>query len=438
MKITIETKNVVGLFIISLLVLSLPDLGQATDYSSASFKVNNPVIDTGSSSAVSSNFGLGQSSSQTAIGKSTSNNFQLWSGFQYYFKVNANTLTATAGDAQASLSWTVPQTFLGISVASYEVGVGTTSGSYTFTDRGSSTSYVQTGLTNGTPYFFKIKAKSTGGLFLVFSNEATATPVGSNNNNNNGGGGGGGGASPPLASNASIILKGLASPGATVFVLRDGAVAATTTADPTAGFNVTLSGLGTAVYSFTLYAEDVKGVKTSITSFIQALTDGVSTTVDNIFLGPSIAVDKSVVKQGDTLNIFGFTAPSSNVTVFVNSNQQFTNKVAATASGAWFQAFNTQLLDQGSHSTRSQSAKQNMLSVYSNTVAFQVGNQSAPATSGNMRSDLNNDGRINLVDFSILLFSWNKTNPTNPKADINKDGIVNLIDFSILLFDWTG
>jgi hypothetical protein len=52
--------------------------------------------------------------------------------------------------------------------------------------------------------------------------------------------------------------------------------------------------------------------------------------------------------------------------------------------------------------------------------------------------DLNKDGKINIVDFSILMYFWNQTNPSNPCADINKDGIVNLTDFSIMLFWWTG
>ncbi|MEJ0021753.1 MAG: dockerin type I domain-containing protein [Candidatus Doudnabacteria bacterium] len=445
----LKETNIVVLFTIGgLLILSI-NLAQATDYSSANFTVTNPVIDTGSASSSSANFGLGQSSSQTAIGRSSSGSFQVWSGFQYFFKVNANTLTATAGDGLIDLSWTVPATFLGIAVSSYEVGVGTVSGSYVFTDVGNVTSFSKTGLANGTPYFFKIKAKSAGGLLLVFSNEASATPVGATyptpyatpyQTPGGGGGGGGGGGSPPPppSGTASIVLKGLASPGASVFVLRDGAVAATSTADPAAGFSITISGLGTGIYSFTLYAEDVKGVRTSTTSFIQALTNGVSTTVDNIFLGPSIGTDKSVVKLGDTLNIFGYTAPTSQVSVFVNSAPVIT-KVTAAQSGAWFQAFNTAVLDQGAHTTRSQSAKDNLLSVYSNTVDFQVGDTSVPITPGTCgRSDLNCDGKVNLVDFSILLFFWQQTNPSNPRADIKKDGVVDLTDFSILLFDWSG
>ena len=50
--------------------------------------------------------------------------------------------------------------------------------------------------------------------------------------------------------------------------------------------------------------------------------------------------------------------------------------------------------------------------------------------------DLNNDSRVDLVDFSILLFNWGV--PKDSIADLNKDGKVDLVDFSILLYWWTG
>jgi len=40
------------------------------------------------------------------------------------------------------------------------------------------------------------------------------------------------------------------------------------------------------------------------------------------------------------------------------------------------------------------------------------------------------------VDFSILLYNWGI--PKNPTADLNGDGRVNLTDFSIMLYYWTG
>ncbi|MEX2090691.1 MAG: dockerin type I domain-containing protein, partial [Candidatus Paceibacterota bacterium] len=60
-----------------------------------------------------------------------------------------------------------------------------------------------------------------------------------------------------------------------------------------------------------------------------------------------------------------------------------------------------------------------------------------PPSSDCSGADFNNDGIVNSVDFSIMLFFW-KTQPpfANPCVDINKDGQVNSIDFSIMLFQW--
>lgn len=59
-----------------------------------------------------------------------------------------------------------------------------------------------------------------------------------------------------------------------------------------------------------------------------------------------------------------------------------------------------------------------------------------PTTSCN-GADFNHDGRVNSVDFSILLAFWQKLPPfKNPCVDINKDKKVNSVDFSILLYQW--
>jgi hypothetical protein len=52
-------------------------------------------------------------------------------------------------------------------------------------------------------------------------------------------------------------------------------------------------------------------------------------------------------------------------------------------------------------------------------------------------ADSNRDGKVNLVDFSILIAFYNVKVPLgNPCADINNDGKVNVVDFSILLTQW--
>jgi len=52
------------------------------------------------------------------------------------------------------------------------------------------------------------------------------------------------------------------------------------------------------------------------------------------------------------------------------------------------------------------------------------------------KADLNDDGRVDLVDLSVLLFYWSspiRSQPVNPDADLNGDGAVNLKDVALLI-----
>jgi fibronectin type 3 domain-containing protein len=80
-------------------------------------------------------------------------------------------LAASAGNAQVSLTWNSSS-----GATSYNVYRGTTSGSEVSIATGiSSTSYTNTGLTNGTTYFYKVTAVNANGESGK-SNEASATP----------------------------------------------------------------------------------------------------------------------------------------------------------------------------------------------------------------------------------------------------------------------
>jgi hypothetical protein len=137
------------------------------------------------------------------------------------------------------------------------------------------------------------------------------------------------------------------------------------------------------------------------------------------------------------LDAFGATAPLAKVSLFLDKEQ--TARTTATSSGAglWTATIPTDLVtDEAFHAVKAMfelfGPGTQSKSGYSQAVNFYVGLRDARAPG---TGDLNGDVKVNLVDFSILLFHWNTDHPI---ADLNGDGKVNLTDFSILLFNWTG
>ena len=264
--------------------------------------------------------------------------------------------------------------------------------------------------------------------------------TGSSGDSGGGGGGGGGGTTP----GASAVFKGRAYPGSTVTLLKDAQIAATTVAGSDAIFSINLSGLSGGSYIFSVYSEDKKGIRSSLLTFPVSVASGATANITGIFIAPTIAVDKSEVRRGDTIAIFGQAAPASEITISVTSEEEFFVKKAADASGAYLLNFDTSVLEAGQHQTKAKAALSGEITAFGKAVGFTVStkNVAAAPSSVSKKGDLNKDGRVNLVDFSIAAY-WYKR-PISPEFAVieierlNGDGKVNLVDFSIMAFHWTG
>ena len=86
-------------------------------------------------------------------------------------------LTARGGDTEAFLTWLEPDTG-GSSITAYHVQWRTSAQSFSSSRQATvtTTTYTRTGLTNGTAYFFRVRAVNSVGN-STWSNEATATPA---------------------------------------------------------------------------------------------------------------------------------------------------------------------------------------------------------------------------------------------------------------------
>lgn len=241
---------------------------------------------------------------------------------------------------------------------------------------------------------------------------------------------------PPEETPTEVHFSGRAYPGSTVHIKKNGTEIATTVADPLAMFDVQLT-VDPGSVTFAIYATDTDGMDGKAFQVTLMLAEGSTTTVSGIFLAPTIDIDDVNYSVGETITIFGQTVPNSDVTVTVSSNPTMQD-VTADSSGVYQSQFvaGSGNLVVGAHTGSSKAtAPDSQVSETSGTVAFTIG-QAASCGAG--PGDLNCDGRVDLVDFSILLYYWNQQNPELQAADINGDGVVGIVDFSIMLYYWTG
>ncbi len=248
--------------------------------------------------------------------------------------------------------------------------------------------------------------------------------------------GGGGGDNSPT----EVKFSGMAYPSSKVFILKDSVVVATTIADPDAKFAVTLSNLASGSYSFSVYGEDDEARKSTAYSFPVFVTSGTTITIGGIFLSPTIDVDKLEVRKGEPIAIFGSSAPNAEVSIVVHSETEHIKRVMTDESGTYFLRFDSAPLEYGNHITKSAAIADTNVSLFSNSAAFRVGENTIlkkPGACPLLRGDLNCDGHVNLVDFSIMAF-WYKKNSFPEKVDLNGDGAITLVDFSIMAYNWTG
>ncbi len=412
---------------------------KAQEYSSASFIVRDPVITIEGGRFSSAEFEYFSNTGQTVVGESTNASFIHRSGFLFFPVATSPVVSATAGNGQVGLSWSASSATLA-SITSYELGTATISGGpYTYETLGNILSTTKTGLTNGTTYFFKIRAYA-GTLRLADSGEVSAVPTAPAPTPGGGGGGGGG----TIATVTSVGFSGRAYPLSKVTVLKDGQIAITTIAGPDANFSISLTGLSAGSYTFSVFGEDSEGRRSSPFTFQVSITGGATTNIGGIFIAPTISVDKSEVKKGDDIAIFGQSAPTAEITINVNSDEPFFVKTTTDKDGVYLYNFDTSPLEYGQHSARSKMALLGMVSSFSNSVSFVVGTKTvfAKLTKAPAKGDLNGDKKMNLIDFSIAAYWYKRPLSAQFKLTeseyLNGDGKIDLVDFSIMAFYWTG
>ncbi len=234
-----------------------------------------------------------------------------------------------------------------------------------------------------------------------------------------------------------VIIKGKSYPNSDVHILVDGKVIGIVRADSKADFYFETADITPGVATFSFWSEDGDGLKSTLLSLTFRVISQAVTNISGVYIAPSINVDKQSVKQGETVKISGQTVPETEVHIHINSDQEFVEQTNSDDKGIWNLDFDTTPLEEDFHTVKAlfqlEVSGNIIKSGFSRSVSFYVGKVGGEAACP--EADLNKDGRVNLTDFSILLYYWGSDNEC---ADQNQNGVVDLVDFSIMMYYWTG
>ncbi|MFA6475038.1 MAG: dockerin type I repeat-containing protein [Patescibacteria group bacterium] len=240
----------------------------------------------------------------------------------------------------------------------------------------------------------------------------------------------------------TVIIEGFAYPTTNVSIRENGKIIAITPADSQGWFTVTINNINPGIYTFSVHGEDIKGRKGPDINVTVAISKGVTITISGIYLGPTIAITRNNIFLDEITTILGTSVSDSRVNIFIKAenNQQTIFNKQANHNGFYSKSILGSTVGEGRYTTYSRVvASDGTISDPSKTLVFTVSNEANTSTCANsLDSDINCDGEVDLIDFSVLLYWWNQANPSNARADINGNGLVDVVDFSIMLYYWTG
>jgi hypothetical protein len=251
----------------------------------------------------------------------------------------------------------------------------------------------------------------------------------------------------PFLKKAIVAMKGFASPLARITVLKDGVAVtggAPAVANASGVFNAQVEGLERGTYTFSAFMTDTAdSVSNVFSSTISILSDSGNVTL-NMLLSPGVKVIKTDVALGESLSVVGTAPPGAHVHAYLGlKGQSFYNSLrdagsTSTATGFFTISVPTDELPSGIYElTTAYLLGTGEKSEASRPVYINIGGatEALPRTGDSRElSDISGDGKVNIIDFSIMLSQWGKSGT----ADINGDGAVGIADFSILIFNWTG
>lgn len=230
-----------------------------------------------------------------------------------------------------------------------------------------------------------------------------------------------------------VSFSGWAFPGAMLSIVAFGEQATiitqSTVADPYGVFNIDFRGILTGARSYGLLVQDKNGQAAQAQIFDVNLRNSSDILqVSSILPSPTVSLFRSTVTKGDRLSISGYATPGAVVSFEVDDAPVIETATAGT-DGFYSLSYRTGDLAFGSHTVWArQFDVRGKTSGFSILKVFNVSDLLVPQV------DFNNDGIMNIQDWSVFLARWISADPAIQMLDdLNGDLKVDISDFSIFI-----
>ncbi|MFA5854196.1 MAG: dockerin type I domain-containing protein [Patescibacteria group bacterium] len=242
---------------------------------------------------------------------------------------------------------------------------------------------------------------------------------------------GGSGSASPLPAQTILRFVGRAYPGArlalngknekTNLVLSEAVVSS---AD--GSFQLEYAGPFEEIASYEVSVTDKQGqVSPSIPFTDEVELNAVTERI--IFPAPTINLSRASILRGNQILVFGYGTPGYHVEVVID-DEAF-QKVIVEEDGTYKLLLPTLQLEYGKHAIRTRQVAADGVK----------SGDSVPKTLNvsrvlNARTDLNEDTKVDIADWSIFLYRWRSADESlRALLDMNSDGEVDVSDFSIFI-----